>query len=79
MKNNAMYYYVGLENEVGVSVWYGLFHDISSAEMRFTEIQEGLEMLKITGFEGYWGIYDELEDEYFCFAKCDRNGRKDVK
>ena len=81
MKNNAMYkYYVGLENvNTEEELEYHLFDDISSAEMRFTEIQEGLKMLQVSGLEGFWGMYDRVEDEYFCFAKCDANGRKDVE
>ena len=77
---NKTMYYVGIENaETGEELECRYFNEQSLAEQRFERIADGLELLDVSGLEGFWGIYDEDDDEYHCFAICDADGITEVE
>lgn len=73
--DNTIKYYVGLENiNTGEELECYYFDEQGLAEQRFEEIADGLALLKVDGLEGFWGVYDEDDDEYHCYAICDAYG-----
>lgn len=79
--DNAIKYYVGLEicGNIEEELECCYFDEQGLAEQRFKEIADGLALLKVDVLGGFWGVYDEDDDEYHCYAICDADGITEVE